>query len=186
MKASLLFILSLLIPALSHSANPRPIVSPERLDSIMTATTLTPIEGVWQFLPDNARIAIIRQPGIQTPSGPTIFNIYLYSTVSARLKPGTLIGTLYATPETDTFKADIAVNPLSKSASRQKQFLLKLKDPTHLTYTKINSGLSISLWRLIPYLFRVTVTNNKSRLDLDGCIKIKPLTPGITEPVRYL
>lgn len=174
--------LLLLLPALAWGGVTLP---PERIDSIMAQNVAAvPVEGVWQFMPDNAAIAIIRRPGQSSATGPLSFDIYLYSTVTARLKPGTLVGSLDATPERELYKVRMLVDPASGS-TRQKEFLVRLKDPSHLTFTPRKKGLSVSLWRLIPYLFRVSVINNRPD-DLNGCVKLKPLTPGVSEPVRYL
>ncbi|MDE7153591.1 MAG: hypothetical protein K2O00_03990 [Muribaculaceae bacterium] len=182
MRRLRLLTLLLLLPSLALGSV---TLSPQRIDSLIAQTpACVPVEGVWRFMPDNAAIAILRQPGQSAATGPLSFDIYLYSTVTARLKPGTLIGTLQATPEHDTYKASMLIDPASGSA-RHKEFTLRLKDPSHLTFTPRKKGLSISLWRLIPYLFRVSIIDNRGD-ELNGCVKLKPLTPGVSEPVRYL
>lgn len=162
-----------------------PAVTPAHLDSIMAATPLTQIEGVWKLLPDNASIAIIRQPGQNGAAGPLDFNIYLYSTVTARIAPGTLIGTLSATPVEQEYKASMVLNPLTPSSRKEQDFIFKLNGPAHISFIKENSGISVNLWRIVPYLFRISVTQNKPR-GSEGCIKIHPLVPGVSEPVRHL
>lgn len=182
------FLISALLTLLSlavHAGEKPLTVSVNRLDSIIAATPVTPVEGVWQFLPDNAAIAIIRRPGSLSVAGPTQFDIYLYSTVTSRMLSGTLLGTLSATPQADTYLAEMFADPNGKSGKR-KSFIIKLTDPSHLSFSKLKNGLSIDLWRLVPYLFRVSVKRDTSSDNLHGCVKLKPLVPGVSEPVRYL
>lgn len=182
---SLLCILSILLPTVLAADNGFRH-SPEQLQLIIDQSPLTPIEGIWTFTPDNSSIAIIRQPGSPLETGPTSFNIYLFSSVSSTVESGTLIGTLRATADPLSFKASLMTDPMSAN-SKEKKVIMALTDNAHLSFKKIETGLRISLWRLIPYLFRISViSKNSDDIPLDGCVKTYPLTPGETEPPRYL
>ena len=184
-RPALLISLLTLLSLFTVAADKHALLTPSQIDSIISVTPAVPMEGVWQFLPDNAAIAIIRQPGTLTHSAPTRFNIFLYSTVTSRILPGTFLGTLTATPEPDTFLAEMLANPSGKS-DKIKKYIVKLNNPSHISFARMKSGISVNLWRLIPYLFRFSITRENPNMNIDGCVKIKPLVPGVSEPVRYL
>lgn len=57
---------------------------------------------------------------------------------------------------------------------RSTNFIVKLTDKGRLSLTPYSTGLKVHLWRLVPYLFRFSVSKDKAPAGLDGAIRIWP------------
>lgn len=72
--------------------------------------------------------------------------------------------------------------------SRTKRFTLELHDgESRLAFIRHRNGLRVDLRRLIPYLFRVSIsTGNDRPRDMDGAIRLYPLSDAAPANPRYL
>lgn len=122
------------------------------------------IEGHWRITSSGVEFSITR-------SGADIYDIHLLDSPDMSLMPGTLIGTLERTPLPGRFVARMTVDPSSPD-KRRRQLLFKLTPEGSISFEPINSGRRISLWRWIPYLFRVTVVENRQPpADIHGAVR---------------
>ncbi len=146
-----------------------------------------PIEGLWQFTGDGAVIAVERsQADIEPDALPYSYNIIMVEPVDDKVVAGALIGRLKATALASSFDCTLFTDP-DNPRSRTRRFTVKMTDEGHLSFVKVKSGTTVSLWRLIPYLFRVTVVKRAGRdPNLDGAIRIYPLSPSTFNGPRYL
>lgn len=130
------------------------------------------IEGIWRLTSDDdARFAIIRHPRL---------NCYLMITVDATnrlIMPGTLMGALAPTAKKDVYDAEIYTSTSGSALSRPKPFVLTLNPLQNaLIFEDGSTKTKINLWRLIPYMYRFTVSRHNQRPDnLDGALRIYPL-----------
>lgn len=163
------------------------IVSRERAIELLDKTGASRLEGLWQFTGDGATVLIIRDSNPHHPDGePSSYSIIMIEPVDDNgIKPGDIIGQAWPTAKADHF--DCRLKGTADSKDRYHRFTAHLNDEGHMSFVRDKSGISVSLWRWIPYLFRVTVINRRTRDEsLDGCIRIYPIQPSTFKSPRYL
>ena len=69
-----------------------------------------------------------------------------------------------------------------KSSPKTAKFTARLTG-NRLTLEPINSGLNVNMWRLVPYLFRFSVTRNPAPRGVDGAVRVWPVTGSPDFPV---
>lgn len=146
-----------------------------------------PVEGVWQFTGEGATVLVERVSGRPAPDAlPAAYNMIMISPVDDTVRPGTHIGRLQLTAVADAFDCRLYIDP-SAPEKGEHRFTLRLNDAGHFSFLREKGGVSVSLWRWIPYLFRVTVVRRNVRDPrLDGAVKIYPVTPSTFNSPRYL
>lgn len=152
------------------------------IDSIMTSLAtrpIDPIEGVWQFMPDEATIVIEA-----TSSGH--FKLTVVDSPDVSIIPGTIMGTASLSAKQGTYDALIATkyDGDSYTFSSHHHFTLTLSDEnSSLIFNEYSTGTTVNLWRMVPYMFRHSITKKNTRPSgLDGCHRIyPPSTP--TSPI---
>ncbi|MDE6809416.1 MAG: hypothetical protein K2J42_04935 [Muribaculaceae bacterium] len=163
------------------------IVNRELAIDLLDRTGPTRFEGLWQFTDNGATVLIIRDSNPAHPDGePPSYSVIMVQPVDGSgVKPGELIGQAWPTAKADYF--DCRLKGTTDSKDRYHKFTAHLNDEGHMSFVKDKSGMSVSLWRWIPYLFRVTVVNRHTRDEsLDGCIKLYPVEPSTFKSPRYL
>ncbi|MBD5199478.1 MAG: hypothetical protein HDS83_03725 [Bacteroidales bacterium] len=144
-------------------------------------------EGLWQFTGQGATILILRDDSPTHPDGePASYSIIMIDPVDGTdIKPGEIIGQAWPSAKSDYYDCRLKGNV--ENDKRYHRFTAHLNDEGHISFVRDKSGISVSLWRWIPYLFRVTVVKNNQRDPaLDGCIKVYPLQPSTFKSPRYL
>lgn len=174
--------LMFLSPALTAQGR-QDIAAEFSLESIKTRFDTTPtdaIEGIWQLTDSGGRIAVIRQDD-------TTFRILVVDSPDRTIFPGTIMGTAHCLAKRGHYDAEIMTSSGSGRLKSPKRFTLRLNDDGHLSFIKINKGLRVNLWRVLPYMFRYSVREiNDRQHDLDGAIKIYPRPMSIPSVPRYL
>lgn len=155
-----------------------------RIDNIGPA----PIEGLWKFTSDGATVAIERVSGYVAPDAlPESYNVVMVEPVDDTVVCGTLIGRITPTALESSFDCTLFSNPSVFGGRKSHRFTIQMNDDGHISFMKVKSGVSVSLWRWIPYLFRVTVVKNNERNPrLDGAIRVYPVKPSTFNSPRYL
>lgn len=155
-----------------------------RIDNIGPA----PIEGLWKFTSDGATVAIERASGYVAPDAlPDSYNIVMVEPVDNSVARGTLIGRITPTALESSFDCTLFLNPSVFGERKSHRFTIQMNDEGHISFMKVKSGTSVSLWRWIPYLFRVTVVRRDERNPrLDGAIRVYPVNPSTFNVPRYL
>lgn len=150
----------------------------------MKHTSLSDVEGLWQFLPDGAVVAIERSDSRDSNYAQK-FNVVIVKTVDAEVEEGTLIGNIYSTATAKHFTAELYSDVKGDVASKKKKFTLSLTDKGHLAFVMEKGRFRLDFWRWLPYLFRISVERNKGVPGgIDGCVRIFPFTPeAVTEPI---
>lgn len=162
-------------------------------DSIITrmaASPLHPVEGLWQMADDGAVIAIEQsEPYTADQTMARGYRIVIVQSPCRRVRPGTLMG--YALPSAKAGRYDAAIYTGMDDHGllhRSHRFTLELHDAeSRLAFIRHRADLRVNLWRLIPYLFRVSVTTGNDRpRDMDGAIRIFPESDAAPANPRYL
>lgn len=160
------------------------------LDSLKTRIDRmgpVPVEGLWQFTGEGATILVERSSRRSSPDAlPVSYNIIMASPVDDTVPSGEFIGRMLLTAVSDSYDCYLLADP-SHPEKGERRFTVKLNDPGHLSFVREKSGVSVSLWRWIPYLYRVTVVRRHERDPrLDGAVKVYPVTPSMFNSPRYL
>ena len=134
-----------------------------------------PVCGRWRLLSGGAELNISPSPGIQGE--------YLISVIDAEdmsLPAGTHVGSLRRTATPGRYIASLLSNP-SRIKSKKRNLVVTLRPEGSLSFEPYRSGKRISLWRWIPYLFRVTVVQEGHQpADIEGAVR-----PGTAGPTRH-
>lgn len=157
----------------------------DRVTKRLSEMPLHNIEGLWQWVDDGAIIAIERAKTIEAV---TTYRMVVIESPHRSIRPGTVMGYLTTTAKQDNFDARIYTdNNLNGLLHSSKSFNIVMSDNSRLAITPYREGISVSLWRWIPYMYRIGISTRGNRPQgLDGCIKIFPLPA--TRPLnpRYL
>lgn len=133
-----------------------------------------PLSGIWQLGGDGAVIAIVPER-----STTARFEIYLLDSPDMSVIPGNQIGTAVATGQPGRY--DVSLDGTQNIVRKKRRFIFTIDDTGHLKINPYKQGKKVALWRLIPYMFRVSVSDVDTRPStVDGAIKIYPPSPGQT------
>lgn len=146
-----------------------------------------PVEGLWQFTGEGATILVERSSRRSSPDAlPVSYNIIMASPADESVPSGVFIGRMLLTAISDAYDCYLLIDP-GHPEKGERRFTVKLNDSGHLSFVREKGGVSVSLWRWIPYLYRVTVVRRHERDPrLDGAVKIYPVTPSMFNSPRYL
>lgn len=131
-----------------------------------------PICGLWRIGGGGALIAILPET-----ASTARFEIYLLDSPDMSVIPGNKIGSAVATGQPGHYDAELAQ---SQSILKKRQrYIFTLDRDGYLSFKPYKQGKKVSLWRLLPYLFRasVSVSDVDTRpTSVDGAIKVYPPT----------
>ena len=156
----------------------------------LAAMPLHAVEGLWQFPSDGAVVAIVRSDA-ERESDVHIASAYRMMVVRSprrSVRPGTLMGHLSRTSKPGVYAAQIYTS--GDGGSRlavARKFTVTQSDDGHLSFSRSRLWVRANIWRLFPYLSRVSLrvgrTHDEPR-DLDGLIRLFPApVSGPIEPV---
>lgn len=188
----------ILCAAALSASNPEPSAddySRRAVEQRMNSRPLHPLEGIWQWAGQGALIAIeaedpspLSTSSLSSPAAAR-YRLTLIESPDRSARPGTIIG--YATPTARPGYFSAHLHPASALESKFKgdhEYTLHLDSDggSHLSFTRVKAGYRVSLRRLIPYLFRLSVYREDNRpSDLDGCLRVFPRPTRPLAP-RYL
>lgn len=136
---------------------------------IIDARGADPLCGIWRIGGDGALVAII-----PATAATARFDIYLLDSPDLSIIPGEKIGSATATGQPGTYDAELSTSPQILLKKRLR-YILTLDRDGYLAFKSYKQGKKISLGRLLPYLFRVTVTDVDTRPNsVDGAVKVYP------------
>ena len=131
-----------------------------------------PLCGIWRIGGDGALIAILPET-----ASTARFEIYLLDSPDMSVIPGNKIGSATATGQPGIYDAELAQ---SQSLLKKRQrYIFTLDRDGYLSLKPYKQGKKVSLWRLLPYLFRASVSVsdiNTRPASVDGAIKVYPPT----------
>lgn len=135
-----------------------------------------PIEGVWRLTasPESV-LAITARAGV-----PGTYDVWLLDSPDYRIEPYQLIGSAREGGERGSYDLTLTDRPGVMKA-RKRTFIATADgdDSGRLRLRAYHRGKRISIWRWLPYLFRVTVINQSDRpADHDGMVRVYPASGG--------
>ncbi|MDE6268959.1 MAG: hypothetical protein K2M04_07760, partial [Muribaculaceae bacterium] len=156
--------------------------SRKEVERRMDSRPLHPIEGIWQWAGQGAFIAIEAEnplpSSVSSSPASARYRLTLIESPDRTARPGTVIGYAYPTARAGYYTARLSpASGLEKKFKGDHEYTLHLDSDAgaHLSFTRVKSGYRVSLRRLIPYLFRLSVYRQDNRpSDLDGCLRIYP------------
>lgn len=137
---------------------------------IIDSRGANPICGMWRIGGDGALIAILPEK-----ASTARFEIYLLDSPDLSVIPGKKIGSAVTTGQPGVYDAELASSqPMLK---KRQRYIFTLDRDGYLSFKSYKQGKKISLGRLLPYLFRVSVSDIDTRPStVDGAVKIYPST----------
>ena len=140
----------------------------------LSQTSLADIEGIWQFMPDGATVAVERAE-VNIDSHISRYNVV---TVDDDVEDGTLIGHIYSSASATQFTAELYSDIHGDKSLKLKKYILDLTDKGRLTFNTGSNKVRLDFWRWLPYLFRISVVRDKKSANIaNGCVKIYPIVP---------
>lgn len=127
-----------------------------------------PITGIWKIGGDGATIAFLPQA-----ASASAFDIVLLDSPDLSILPGDIIGEAVTTGRLATYDASMNTSP--GTTKRKVKSILTIDKDGRLNIRPYKQGKSVKLWRWLPYLFRISVSEHDTRPDgVDGAVKIYP------------
>lgn len=148
---------------------------PEHLELSTGVSTVAGAEGIWQMA-DGGAIFRLR-PKAGTPG---VLEMLIIDAPDYTIPSGMVTGEF--TPTAVAGRYDVSMlrtdgkGRLKTKAGLKRSFSADIDVQTGtMALTPYDKGLSVNLFRLIPYLFRVSVTSKDSRpAKLDGAVRLSP------------
>lgn len=143
------------------------------------------IEGLWRFPASGTEIAILGDRSAGSHTEPEIYRILLVRSDNRSLRPGTLMGLITPAAKQGEYDARIYTSNVGSTLTNKKRFTLSLSDAdATLRFRQHKGPLTVNLWRLLPYLWRYTITpTNERNKEADGCRRIFPEPSLPREPI---
>lgn len=138
------------------------------------------LEGVWMLTDDQTSIIIVRD-------NPMTYSVLAGRAHDLSIKPGTIIGTLTLSGKEGLYDMKIARTfKKDGTPSRYAHMAVKVDGTGDIIhFISYRHGIRVDLRRLIPYMFRVSVSSTDTRPEgLNGAHRIwPPPEPTFDNPV---
>lgn len=151
--------------------------------AIIEESAASAIEGIWQTTTDGAKVAIIKGsiPSAERPQGAGALDgqlIVILDSPRPSIATGTVMGWALPSAKTGRWDAWIFTDMQGRELSDPRRFTLAAEDDTHLQMIPVHKGISLTLWKMIPYMFRRGISETDDReKGLDGMIRLWPPSP---------
>lgn len=134
---------------------------------LATPAEVNDIAGIWQATAGGAVFGIEPLPGQRHH-----YRMVLHQSPDFTLEPGTVIGTITPTPDPLVFDATLMKQPVAGVGSRSQTCTITFgRDLRRCTFAAYRRKKQLNLYRLFPYLFRISFTPG-NRPDIDGAVRI--------------
>ena len=154
----------------------------------LSAMPLDDMEGMWQFPVDGALVVVERfVPESHRDDGVIRYRLVIVQSPRLSVRPGTVMGYMIPSAKKNFYDALIYTSFDGGTALyKPKKFILKHSDEANLSFVEHKTGLKVNLWRMVPYMFRYSITKQDTRPeDMNGCVKVYPQKEGSVGP-KYL
>lgn len=159
-----------------------------RACEICDSIPLSPVEGVWTY-PDDHVIVLLTEKKAASPTDLPVYEISVVETYDCSLKPGEVIGNLFATTDRKKFRIELFTHRKAGILSKPVSCLMTLTDDNEVLAfekTKKKSGfrLNINPYSLLPgfwKIFRMSLSpasGSNSSTAPAGMVKIYPSYDG--------
>lgn len=189
MRGAVAFIVAVICRMAASGASPA--VAPgyadeDSLISRLSAAALHPIEGIWQFAGSGATVAIERMSGEGRLPGAREYRMVALRSEDPAVRPGAVMGYLEASGDSREYDARLFTDSRGGGVlSKPRHFTVRLaEEGCRFELRPVKSKYSLNLWRLLPYMFRYSVRETRSRGEAAaGCVRIFPEPEIPAEPV---
>lgn len=143
------------------------------LAASLPAVAADPLAGRWQV---NGRGAVIEFS--EAPGAPGLLDVTYVDGPDLAMEPGTVIGTATPAPAPGTYDCRLYRDPRStarrgRAASVTFTIAIDRDNGDAITFTFYSNRTRVSLWRWLPYLFRISVVRqNNTPPGLDGARRV--------------
>lgn len=145
------------------------------IEERMDIEASSPIEDVWKLVATGGLIAVERVE----PRGADVGSADCYRMVVLRapdraVRPGTVMGYLQPTAAGDTYEAKIYTDTDGDGTLRGAKSFRVVVSEDAMQFYRVRSGLSVNIFRLLPYMFRRAVDYRPNDHNgLDGCVRYR-------------
>lgn len=145
------------------------------IEERMDIEASSPIEDVWKLVATGGLIAVERVE----PRGADVGSADCYRMVVLRapdraVRPGTVMGYLQPTAAGDTYEANIYTDTDGDGTLRGAKSFRVVVSEDAMQFYRVRSGLSVNIFRLLPYMFRRAVDYRPDDHNgLDGCVRYR-------------
>ena len=150
---------------------------PERVREMFAHRAVTPVEGAWLW--SSGALVTIESDAHGN------LTLTLVDSPDALIDTPQVIGSGHfgGTPATYVLELKTRGDAETRMMSeRTAKFTARLSDG-RLTLTPYSSGYKVNIRRLVPYLFRFSVTKDKEPAGIDGAIRVWPTVGSPEFPV---
>lgn len=150
-----------------HAAPPTVITLDRHVPAPIDATS--PV-GLWQMVGDGAIFYI-------EPERRDTYTLTLYESPDLALSKGDFFGTMTLTAS-GSYDASLILNPKGSGRRKTRHFLFDIDTyGSKLTMRSYRKGARVNVLRLLPYLFRLSISEVDTRpQNIDGAIRLSPPT----------
>lgn len=149
------------------------------IEEMLADKALSPVEDVWVLVSTGGLIAVERV----SHAGADVGVLDCYRMVVLRapdraVRPGTVMGYMQPTAARGTYEARIYTGTDGDGTLREaKTFRIVVKEDA-MQFYRVRSGLSVNLFRMLPYMFRRAVDyKTDDHNGLDGCVRYREALP---------
>lgn len=145
------------------------------IEERMDIEASSPIEDVWKLVATGGLIAVERVE----PRGADVGSADCYRMVVLRapdraVRPGTVMGYLQPTAASGTYEANIYTDTDGDGTLRGAKSFRVVVSEDAMRFYRVRSGLSVNIFRLLPYMFRRAVDYRPDDHNgLDGCVRYR-------------
>lgn len=145
------------------------------IEERMDIEASSPIEDVWKLVATGGLIAVERVE----PRGADVGSADCYRMVVLRapdraVRPGTVMGYLQPTAAGGTYEAKIYTDTDGDGTLRGAKSFRVVVSEDAMQFYRVRSGLSVNIFRLLPYMFRRAVDYRPDDHNgLDGCVRYR-------------
>lgn len=142
------------------------------LFAAITMHAADPLEGRWQVNGDGALVDIVATAGT---SG--VMEMRWVDGPDLSIEPGTVVGTITPSSTAKVYDCHALVDPRQSNVAKQRKVYFAIRflgdSANDIGFEAYERRRRISLWRWIPYMFRVSLTKEASRPnELDGASRV--------------
>ncbi len=142
----------------------------ESAKQIIDSRGSDPLAGIWRIGGGGATVAFL-----PVAAGESEFDIVILDSPDMSVIPGQKIGHAVSTGKIGVYDATMAQK--STVGRKTVRCIITLGKDGRLSFAYYKQGYDVKLWRLLPYLFRVSVNRHDTRPStVDGAVRLYPST----------
>lgn len=123
--------------------------------------------GTWRILSSGAEFSVTH-----SPTQADVYLLAMEHSPDMSVLPGTPIGEMRRTATPGRFVATMCATP-GKLFAKKRNLVISLNANGSMRFEPYSKGKRITLWRWIPYFFRVTVRDPlKPPSDIEGAVRV--------------